>query len=103
MCVCVCDVSQVFSIADPEWKCRINESAAGFVYASWVPDSRHIVSISDFQVHLTVWSLVEQKSYYVPRPKAAPGCFAFSPSGSIMVVLQRRESKVCRWYCVGGR
>ena len=81
---------QVFSIADPEWKCRINEGikclvytylkhskilyvqflgVAGLVGASWCPNSRSIITESDFGIQLTVWSLVDELSYILTNPK----------------------------------
>ncbi len=37
------------------WRAKISEGAAGMKDVFWSPDSRHIVSLADFNVKLTVW------------------------------------------------
>lgn len=76
---------QVFSMADPQWKCRINESVAGVISCSWAPDSRHILVQSDFGIQLAVWSLIDSVSYLITSPKTEPGNIAFSDCGRCVV------------------
>ncbi len=45
---------QVFSIENPEWKCKIDEGSAGLSQVNWSPDSRHILTTSDFHVSLAL-------------------------------------------------
>lgn len=45
------------SVSRPSWQCRIREGMAGMVRALWVPDARHVVTFSDFNLHMSVWSL----------------------------------------------
>ncbi len=61
---------QIFSIADGEWRCRINEGVAGIIQASWGPDSRCIITESDFGLQLGVWNLTDSSSLTIPSPKA---------------------------------
>jgi WD40 repeat protein len=42
---------QIWSLRDPEWNASIDEGIAGLTAVKWAPDSRHILSFSDFQVH----------------------------------------------------
>ena len=42
---------KVFSIDNPDWKCKIDEGSAGLLHANWSPDSRHILTTSDFHVN----------------------------------------------------
>lgn len=72
---------QVFSMADPQWKCRINESVAGITSALWSPDSRHILVQSDFGIQLAVWSLIDSVSYLITSPKPESGNISFSDCG----------------------
>ena len=72
---------QVFSMADPGWKCRINESVAGVTFATWAPDSRHILVLSDFGIQLAIWSLIESMSYLITSPKTESGNISFSDCG----------------------
>jgi hypothetical protein len=60
---------QCFSIMDPEWKCRINEGVAGLVNTLWAPDSRNIITFSDFGVQLSMWSLTDNTSHIIAHPK----------------------------------
>lgn len=48
---------KVVSVSRPNWQCRIREGMAGMVRALWAPDARHIVTFSDFNLHMSVWSL----------------------------------------------
>lgn len=79
---------QVFSVADAQWRCRINEGVAGLVSAKWSPDSRHIILESDFGIQLSVWSLMAGTSQLIMHPKpntfsnsASSSMIAFSPCG----------------------
>ena len=33
-----------------EWSCKLDEGPAGLSYVRWSPDSRHLLTISQFQV-----------------------------------------------------
>ncbi len=70
---------QVFSVNDLTWRCRINESIAGILNVIWSPDSRHILTESDFGIQLGIWSLLENTSYIIQSPKL--NCYSFSDCG----------------------
>ena len=73
-----CVHAQVFALDNKDWMCRIHEGVAGMVrhcaacrggfaryrmpqvQAVWGPDGRHILVTADFQLHVTIWSLVSQ-------------------------------------------
>jgi WD40 repeat protein len=74
-------VVQVFSVADNEWRCRINESVAGIVSATWSPDSRHILIESGFGIQLAIWSMLDSSSYIVSCPKPGSQLVSFSDCG----------------------
>ncbi|CAM9944228.1 unnamed protein product [Ectocarpus fasciculatus] len=84
---------EVMSVARPDWQCRIREGMAGMVKALWAPDARHVVTFSDFSLHMSVWSLSTRQLHTVRQPKAAPGCIAFSPDTLIMAVATRRDCR----------
>ena len=75
----------------PDWRCRIDEGVAGLVHCAWTPDSRHLVTFSDFQVHLTLWSLTTQDTVVVQKPKSPPRAVAFC--ASFMAVATRKDCK----------
>jgi WD40 repeat protein len=60
---------QVFNVNDETWTAQIEEGALGCKFVKWVPDSRHILSFSNFEVRLTVWSLITGKAFHIPFPK----------------------------------
>lgn len=85
---------QVFSLSDPSWKCRINESAAGLIQASWAPNSRAILTESDFGIQMSLWSLTDGSQAVISLPKPAQRHFrsqqaAFSHCGRFLGVLHR--------------
>jgi hypothetical protein len=93
---------QVFSIADPDWKCRLSEGAVGLVDAFWGPDSRSILTESDFGVQMTVWSLVDGSTQIITNPKQShfpslpatatkTKLSAFSQDGKFMALAHRIE------------
>lgn len=69
-------VIEIFSLNNFNWKCRINEYNIGIITTCWSPDSRHILIESDFNIQLSIWSLVENTSYIINSPKT--NCYAFS-------------------------
>ena len=60
---------QAFSIYDISWNCRINENVAGLRYSCWTPDSRSILTSSDFGIQLAIWSLVDNTTFLISSPK----------------------------------
>ncbi|TYZ58098.1 hypothetical protein PybrP1_006690 [[Pythium] brassicae (nom. inval.)] len=86
-------VVQIWSVKDTSWTCRISEGIAGLVYGIWAPDSRHFITVADFQLHATVWSLVDSAKYVIRSPKLAAKGFAFSPDGELLAVAERHDCK----------
>ena len=81
---------QVFCIADNTWKCRINEGIAGMVHCRWAPDSKHIITESDFGIQLAVWSLIDGSSGLIAYPKPT-NIIAFSDDGNYCAIGLRIE------------
>eukprot|EP00026_Physarum_polycephalum_P009526 Phypoly_transcript_09653.p1 GENE.Phypoly_transcript_09653~~Phypoly_transcript_09653.p1 ORF type:complete len:449 (+),score=50.72 Phypoly_transcript_09653:22-1347(+) len=84
---------QVWCINQPRWTCKIDEGLAGLVHARWSPDGRHILTTADFQVRITVWSLVNKSVCYIKSPKLPVQGLAFSRDGKFMAVAERRDCK----------
>ena len=55
----------VKSMVDPDWQGKIDEGLAGMANCMWAPTSRHIMTVSDFNLRLTVWSLVDKSVQYI--------------------------------------
>ena len=84
---------QVWSMTQPEWTCKIDEGHAGISLARWSPDSRHILTTSDFQLRLIVWSLVNTACVHVQCPKSTPKGVSFTKDGKFAAVCSRCEGK----------
>ncbi|CAI8603966.1 unnamed protein product [Vicia faba] len=84
---------QAWSLAQPEWTCKIDEGLAGIAYARWSPDSRHILTTSDFQLRLTVWSLVNTACVHLQLPKHASKGVSFTKDGKFAAICTRRDCK----------
>lgn len=72
---------QAFSIHDSSWNCRINENVAGLRYSCWTPDSKCILTASDFGIQLAIWSLVDNTTFLITSPKQGPSMLSFSEDG----------------------
>ena len=79
---------QIFSIADGEWRCRVNEGVAGIVNVTWAPDSRSVLTESNFGLQTVVWSLVDSSTYPIASPKAG--------TNSVPLLLDSAPCGACR-------
>lgn len=86
-------IVQAWSLTKPEWTCKIDEGLAGIAYARWSPDSRHILTTSEFQLRLTVWSLVNTACVHVQWPKHTSRGISFTRDGKFAAVCTRRDCK----------
>ena len=73
-------VVQCFSVSNDAWTCKIDEAAAGCVYARWTPCGTQIITVAEFNVRATAWSLVDRSCVVLDAPKlASADGFSFSP------------------------
>ncbi|TDH67735.1 hypothetical protein CCR75_006733 [Bremia lactucae] len=87
-------VVQLWSVQDSSWTCKISEGVAGLVYTRWTPDARHIVTVSDFQLHATVWSLESPTAHCsIHNPKLAADGLSFTNNGTFLAVVERHGGK----------
>ncbi|KAL3853022.1 hypothetical protein ACJMK2_016608 [Sinanodonta woodiana] len=86
-------VVQVWSLEQPDWKCKIEEGSAGLCEVRWSPDSRHILTTADFNLRITVWSLITKSVSYIRYPKQCQKGIDFSVDGRYMVLAERRDCK----------
>lgn len=84
---------QAWSLAQPEWTCKIDEGPAGISYARWSPDSRHILTTSEFQLRLTVWSLLNTACVHLQWPKHGSKGVSFTKDGKFAAICTRRDCK----------
>lgn len=85
----------MWSLENPQWTCKIQEGAIGLVACCWAPDSRHILTSSDFQLRITLWSLVNKSISFIKYPKLthAQGGLDFNQDGTYMALAERRDCK----------
>eukprot|EP00040_Diaphanoeca_grandis_P043825 m.269198 g.269198 ORF g.269198 m.269198 type:complete len:444 (-) comp82937_c0_seq1:156-1487(-) len=84
---------EVWSLEQPEWTCKVDEGSAGLTHARWSPDGRHVLTSADFQLRITVWSLINNQVNFLKFPKYAKKGCAFSNDGLYMAVLERSDCK----------
>jgi len=63
------ELIHVFSIHDLEWHASINQGMTGLTNCQWAPCSRHILAFTDFNLRITIWSLIRKTVYYIKFPK----------------------------------
>ncbi|XP_064642876.1 WD repeat-containing protein WRAP73-like [Lineus longissimus] len=84
---------QVWSLEEPEWTCKIDEGSAGLTDVRWSPDGRHVLTTADFQLRITVWSLLNKSVSYIKYPKQCQKGIDFSKGGKYMALAERRDCK----------
>ncbi len=93
--------TQCFSMSDRDWKCRIQEGAAGLIDVAWYPDSRGLIAISDFGVQMALYSLTDGTSSIITSPKQGLGQAGYSSSSSATAQQQLLSFSDCsRFLCV---
>ncbi|KAJ3294247.1 WD repeat-containing protein wrap73 [Borealophlyctis nickersoniae] len=84
---------QVFSLRDEGWTAKIDEGVAGCTAVEWTPDARHLLSFSDFQLRITVWSLTTKDAYYIQYPKFSDRGYSFRKDGKYFALAERKDCK----------
>jgi len=84
---------QVWALKDENFACTIDEGLAGLTHAEWAGDSRHIITVSEFQIRLTIWDLEERKAKYIKFPKFSKRGIAQSQNKKYLAVVERREHR----------
>jgi len=84
---------QAWSLSMPAWTCKIDEGPAGITHARWTPDACQIITVAEFSIRMTVWSLVNKACSYIRAPKFPSKGLSFSPDGRFMALAERRDCK----------
>ncbi|XP_023289539.1 WD repeat-containing protein WRAP73 isoform X2 [Orussus abietinus] len=83
-------VIQIFSILYPEWKCKLIEGSIGLERVLWAPDSKHFLSLSDFNIQLSIWSLEDKEVRHIQNLKSSvkkQTNLQFSPDGNHLATV----------------
>lgn len=86
-------VIEVRSINEEDWFCKIEDNVNGILNAIWSPDSRSIITFSDFQLKASIYSLVTKNVSHIRNPKYVDKGITFSSDGKFMALAERREAK----------
>jgi hypothetical protein len=62
-------------------------------YARFSPDSRRVLTISEFNVRLTIWSLIDRSTCYISYPKYADKGLSYTSNGYFMALAERKDTK----------
>eukprot|EP00916_Digyalum_oweni_P009404 GHVL01015842.1.p1 GENE.GHVL01015842.1~~GHVL01015842.1.p1 ORF type:complete len:526 (+),score=61.28 GHVL01015842.1:28-1605(+) len=85
---------QAWDVSQPKWVCKTDEGAAGIVQSMWSPDSTHILTVSEFHVRVTVWSLIDRSCSYIRSPKpSARKNLVFSHNEKWLACIHRQDFK----------
>ena len=91
---------QIWLIANTDWTCKIDEGSIGLLSCCWSPDSRHILTTSNFHLRISIWSLVTKSVLYIKNPKPDVK-FSFTSSGDLLILPERVDTKdyICIFDC----
>lgn len=84
---------QVWSLEDEKWTAQIDEGIVGCSLVKFAPDGRHILSFSDFELRITVWSLITKEAIYLQYPKFTNRGHQFRADGSYFALAERIDLK----------
>ncbi|KAF3426059.1 hypothetical protein E2986_13246 [Frieseomelitta varia] len=80
-------IVQVYSIRYPEWKYKLTEGSAGLESVTWSPDSKYILTLSDFNIQISIWSLENQSVTHIQNVKSSFNKLYFTPDGNKLAVV----------------
>ena len=84
-------IAFVKSLVDEDWHCKIDEGMAGLSYCRWGPNPTHVLTVSDFKLRLTIWSLVDKKVQYIKNPKHENRGVSFSQNRKLMALAESNQ------------
>ncbi|XP_012220138.2 WD repeat-containing protein WRAP73-like [Linepithema humile] len=87
-------IIQVYSVHNPQWKCKLTEGSAGLQNVTWSPDSKYILTIADFNIQISIWNLEDQNVSYIQNLKtSAFDKLHFNPNGKKLAVIITEEDR----------
>ena len=86
-------LAQIWSVEQPEWYCNVDEGPIGLACVRFSPGGRHVLATADFQLRITVWSLLDRSVCYIRFPKFTEAGLDFSPDARMMALAERRDGK----------
>jgi len=82
---------QLFSLdAEAEWIAKISEGLGGLSRVEWSADSKHVVTVTEFNVKISFWSLTNKSVSYIRNPKVLGRCVHYNKDASYGLVVERQ-------------
>lgn len=81
-----------FDMDDEAWDLRISEGLGGVRQVEWSACGGQILVWADFQLKLTVWSIMTSSASIIPNPKFPVKGFSYRPGRQDQAVLLQRTS-----------
>ena len=69
----------------------MDEGPLGLSHARFAPDGRHVLTVADCKVRITIWSLLDRSVRFIRSPKFTKAGLAFSNNGSRMALAHRND------------
>ena len=98
---------EIRNLENKKWFCSIDEGIQGMKYSLFSPDSLHVLSICEYNIKLSIRSLVDKSLLYINYPKFSRKGLSFSTKGNFMALAERKEAKdiigiyyVNKWSCI---
>lgn len=88
----------IFSLDQVDWRGRLESGAGGLVGVSWSGDSRHLITLAEWGVMATVWSLASKSVQYITGPKlwtTSPHVTLYNRDRTYCLVVERRDARDC--------
>ena len=91
---------------------KIDEGSAGVRNCIWAPDGCSILVVADFQIRISVYSLLDHSVKLMRGPKYPDKGISFSPDGQLLAYAEvflsvpshkSSQSQVCSLYCTDCR
>ena len=84
---------QVFDLTSPKWECTIDAGLVGVDHAYFSPDGRSVICVAEFNIIMTIFSLVDKSVRTIEWPKGSKECLKFTQDGSLAIVGERKNFK----------
>ena len=98
---------EIRNIENSNWYCSIDEGVQGMKYSLFSPDSLHVLTISEYNIKLSIRSLIDKSLLYINYPKFSKKGLTFTTKGNFMALAERNEAKdvigiyyVNKWTCI---
>ncbi|KZC05190.1 WD repeat-containing protein WRAP73 [Dufourea novaeangliae] len=86
-------IIEVYSIHYPECQFKLVEGSTGLESVTWSLDSKHILTLSDFNIQTSIWPLESQNVIHIQNVKSCYHKLHFSPNGKKLALIIANEGE----------